>query len=96
MPSQQFSSGDLYIDVQFGDPLNMTVVGEVSLDTAHVFVEALEAVAAYPGAPDVAINVVLARFVGPTDAPLHEAAARARANGQRFSIISHPHPTAES
>lgn len=86
MAARQFSSEGLLVDVQFGDPVLVTVVGVVSVSSQGALQDALSAISAFPGRPDVEVNIVLARFDddGVGRASLHEAAQLARRKGQRF------------
>jgi hypothetical protein len=88
MPAQQFSAEDLLVDVQFGDPVLMTVVGVVTATTKAVLEDALTAVSALPARPDVEVNLVLARFDDDGRELLLQAAVRARRSGQRFTTNS--------
>jgi hypothetical protein len=62
MAWRQFSAGELTVDVQFGDPITLIVVGEVDGDSCRALLDALETAAATPGRPRINVNLVLARF----------------------------------
>jgi hypothetical protein len=62
MAWRRFSAGGLTIDVQFGDPTLLVVIGNVYADRRSALREALEAAAGWPGSPNIEVNLVLARF----------------------------------
>lgn len=62
MAWRRFSAGGLTIDVQFGDPTLLVVIGNVYADRRRVLQEALEAAAGWPGSSNIEVNLVLARF----------------------------------
>lgn len=62
MAWRQFSAGELTVDVQFGDPITLIVVGNVDGHSCTALLDALQTAAATPGRPCIDVNIVLAHF----------------------------------
>jgi hypothetical protein len=86
----------LTVDVQFGDPVTVIVVGDVSLGTGGALRDALQAASDWSGVCPIEVNLVLARFAGEHGrADLLAAQRRAWRDGRRFRLDADPETLAQ-
>jgi hypothetical protein len=77
----------LTVDVQFGDPVTLIVVGELNLGTGAALRDALQAASEWAGGTAIEVNLVFARFAYERGrADLLAAQQLAWRNGRRFTV----------